>query len=400
MSTTNTPNRNYVFPLKDEDLESSNNLLLASFNAIDSDVHTLVTEKANSIDVDLSTEVDTKIATAVGDFGTGLDIYGTYENGDVNTDLTLNNKLLLKDIGTPAGWTSRVNVNEKGQVIGTDDLSKVNISDFAESEYVHITGTETITGDKTFSGVVNLSGGSTIPAGDIFDDASNVSTTKGWTADKIYTEVGLCVLTTAYTDAIVLSKAQNASVALGTQTIADFGIIDAYTKTETDALNWAWGDITSGVPTTISGYGITDAYTKTETYTQTETDALVWDWSDITTGVPTTLSGYGITDAISINSVGTVTAGATVNVDLSLNEVHTITMDQDVTFTVSNLVEGQRGSFLFIQDATGGWTMTVPTEAKFPAAAKNLSVAAGAIDKVDYVCIGGALYCTLDKDFS
>lgn len=49
-------------------------------------------------------------------------------------------------------------------------------------------------------------------------------------------------------------------------TLAGYGITDAYSKTQVDGLlapkaNWA---------ITLAGYGITDAYTKTETYTKTE----------------------------------------------------------------------------------------------------------------------------------
>jgi hypothetical protein len=106
-------------------------------------------------------------------------------------------------------------------------------------------------------------------------------------------------------------------------TLVGYGIIDAYTKTETNNLTWNWSAITNR-PTTASGYGITDVYTKTETnnltwnwsaitnrpttlvgygildaYTKTETNNLTWNWSAITNR-PTTLAGYGITDAATL----------------------------------------------------------------------------------------------------
>jgi hypothetical protein len=77
-------------------------------------------------------------------------------------------------------------------------------------------------------------------------------------------------------------------------TLAGYGITNAYTKTETVNLTWAWGSIT-GTPTTIAGYGITNAYTKTEV------NALTWPWTSIT-ATPTTLAGYGITNALSTSS--------------------------------------------------------------------------------------------------
>ena len=70
----------------------------------------------------------------------------------------------------------------------------------------------------------------------------------------------------------------------------------------------AWGSV-SGKPTTISGYSISDAYTKTEV------DALTWAWSDITTGTPTTLAGYGITDAVASSLLGAASGVATLGAD-------------------------------------------------------------------------------------
>jgi hypothetical protein len=71
------------------------------------------------------------------------------------------------------------------------------------------------------------------------------------------------------------------------------------------ALSIGWSQLTS-VPSTISGYGITDAYTEAEvdalllgkadvgdSYTKAEADALLADKADSAT----TLAGYGITDA-------------------------------------------------------------------------------------------------------
>jgi hypothetical protein len=78
-------------------------------------------------------------------------------------------------------------------------------------------------------------------------------------------------------------------------TIAGYGILDGYTKTQVDSKTWGWGSIT-GTPTTLAGYGITDAYTKAVT------DAKTWDFSSSITGKPTTLSGYGITNALTTSS--------------------------------------------------------------------------------------------------
>ena len=130
-------------------------------------------------------------------------------------------------------------------------------------------------------------------------------------------------------------------------TISEYGISDAYTKSEVDSLVdgfeehientvihvtqedktfWNslsasevdWEDIIN-TPTTVSGYGIVDVYTKTEVngliepfeehlndsvIHVTQEDKNFWnslsasevDWKDII-NTPTTVSGYGITDA-------------------------------------------------------------------------------------------------------
>lgn len=113
-------------------------------------------------------------------------------------------------------------------------------------------------------------------------------------------------------------------------TIAGYGITDAYTKTEVDALldalsfadidgsiadaqvpesavtqheaalSIGWSQLTS-VPTTLAGYGITDAYTKSAT------DTLLAAKADSAT----TLAGYGITDAYTKSAVDALLAALT-----------------------------------------------------------------------------------------
>jgi hypothetical protein len=77
-------------------------------------------------------------------------------------------------------------------------------------------------------------------------------------------------------------------------TLAGYGILDAYTKTQTDYLlsqkaNWA---------ITLGGYGITDAYTKAE----------VEQMLMLKAAVANTLGGYGITDAYTATQIDTLFA--------------------------------------------------------------------------------------------
>lgn len=80
-------------------------------------------------------------------------------------------------------------------------------------------------------------------------------------------------------------------------TIAGYGITDAYTSAQVDALLAG----KANVATTLAGYGITDAYTKTAT------DALLAAKANSAT----TLAGYGITDAYTSTQVDTLLGALT-----------------------------------------------------------------------------------------
>ena len=470
MSTINTQYRNYVFPLKDEDLESSNNLLKITTEAIDTDMNTLFTTKADSADTVSETTVDTKISDAITQYDTNLDIYGTYVNGDANTDATESNKLVLKTVMGSPGSYSKVTVNEKGLVVTAGDANKEDIADFTETDYVHILGTETVSGDKEFSGTVNFSGAVNLPGdtsvdpSSIFDDTSTNSTSKGWTANKIFTYISGYVPLTTFGDQAILDKVKNVD---GAGSGLDADLLDG----QQGSYYLDWSNL-SGVPTTVSGYGITDAYTKGEVDTLVSTseqgikfsvadiaarNALVAEANDLCvvqsdrivysydgsnwssffaldgihthafsslsskpttisgygitdafdgafsslSSKPTTISGYGITDAISFNTNNNITSATNVDIDFSVAENQTIVLDTNVTFTTSNLVQAQRGSLVLTQDATGSRTVTFPASFKFPSGTTpTLTTTADAIDKIDYVISGSNVLCTFTADFS
>lgn len=121
----------------------------------------------------------------------------------------------------------------------------------------------------------------------------------------------LCNFILAYLPALdaedstqVLKAAQKlvANFAVKATTLAGYGILDAYTKNQTDALlsgkaNWA---------ITLGGYGINDAYTKTEVNTLLNSKA----------NNASTLAGYGITDAYTIAEVNQIAADLNGQIDL------------------------------------------------------------------------------------
>ena len=100
----------------------------------------------------------------------------------------------------------------------------------------------------------------------------NVLTAAGIEPDKNkYNQLSLAI------SKIVGSSLAWANIKDKPTTLAGYGIIDAYTKTEA-------GTSFASKATTLAGYGITDAYTATQT-------------DNRYAGKATTLAGYGITDA-------------------------------------------------------------------------------------------------------
>jgi len=89
-----------------------------------------------------------------------------------------------------------------------------------------------------------------------------------------------------------------ASITSKPTTIGGYSITDAYTKSEVDnriTTGVSFSNITSK-PSTIVGYGITDSYTKVEGDSRFSGTAHTHSFA-VLTGKPTTVAGFGITDA-------------------------------------------------------------------------------------------------------
>ena len=64
--------------------------------------------------------------------------------------------------------------------------------------------------------------------------------------------------------------------------------------------------------------------------------------------------------------INALTAAATTDIDFSAANHHSITLDQNVTFTFSNVSAGQQGIIFVTENATGGYSFTLPATAKTP----------------------------------
>ena len=223
MSTVNTTHRNYIWPLKDEDLEASNTIIKSSFDMVDEDIHQLFSEKADVVDTIGEATVDTKISAAVN----SIDIYGTY-SGDVVTDITDNKVLNLKDVLTTPGTYTKITVNSKGLVTFGDQAQISDLGGFNIQDYLLNT--------------------------DIQD--SFISNSTLWSSSKIDGKFNNYVLLTNFSDSDILTKIKNVD---GIGSGLDSDQLDGQDGSYyLDFVN------TTNKPTTISGYGISDAYTKTE----------------------------------------------------------------------------------------------------------------------------------------
>jgi hypothetical protein len=99
------------------------------------------------------------------------------------------------------------------------------------------------------------------------------------------------------------------------------------------------------------------------------------------------------------DKVNALTAGATVSVDTDLAPIHTITLNQNTTFSFTNLSTGQTVTLIIRQDATGSRTGTF-TGVIFAGGTPTLSTAANAIDVVRIVRDGTSNLGIIDKAFA
>ena len=97
-------------------------------------------------------------------------------------------------------------------------------------------------------------------------------------------------------------------------------------------------------------------------------------------------------------------SGVTFNVNASLSNVHTVTLNSaTVTMTVLSFFSGQTVNVLIAQDAGGGRVITWPSGPAFKwpgGTIPTLSTAANAVDLLVVTYIGTSYYATLTKAFA
>lgn len=97
----------------------------------------------------------------------------------------------------------------------------------------------------------------------------------------------------------------------------------------------------------------------------------------------------------------TLTDGATINWDLSQNQVAKVTLGGNRTFAApTNLVEGATYILVLIQDGTGSRTITWNATYKFAGGtAPTLTTTANRADVITFICIGSVLFGVASLNF-
>ena len=104
------------------------------------------------------------------------------------------------------------------------------------------------------------------------------------------------------------------------------------------------------------------------------------------------------------SALNTLTDAATIAVDLSLANNHTVTLGDNRTLgNPTNAEPGQTGSIFIVQDGTGGRTLTPDTNWHFAkgGAHPTFSTAANAVDRIDYIVrTSTSIHCVATFNYS
>jgi len=124
--------------------------------------------------------------------------------------------------------------------------------------------------------------------------------------------------------------------------------------------------------------------------------------AEVNAGTDTTRVPTPATLQAKLYSTQTLTDGATVNWNLALGAMATVTLGDNRTLAnPTNLVAGASYILIITQDGTGGRTLAFGSAYKFPGGTDpTLSTAGGAVDIVAFLCDGTSLYGSFQGNFA
>ena len=347
----------------------------------------------------------------------------TLQNGAINTDgITINDN----DITTSRS-NDNLNISANGTgyiTLGTDDFDVIQNN--TRNDYgTNIVWTGSL-GSTDRKHVYNVGIKGTLSSdltssGGLRSELRGVLDTNGYdvTATSTQHQRGLNLLNT---NAIVQNTGGSASTATEANAINQQLIVSALASDQTlthAQVNSAvlYGYSSTGLTAAITnGYGYISYGMLDDGGSGSKTLASMYHFRADKSGIVPSTAEYGFysNDDDLLNRAGkferyrekinALTSSSTITVDCGLAPVHTVTLDTNTGFVVSNLGTGQTVTIIITQDGTGNRTASFGTDTstavKFPGGVPSLSAGGGDIDIVTVFNDGTNYLGNIAKDYS
>lgn len=270
-------------------------------------------------------------------------VTGTVDGRDVATDGTK-----LDGIEASADVTDTANVTAAGALMDSEVTNLAQVKAFDSSDYA--TAAQGTTADAalpkaggTMTGAITFASGQTFDGRDVSADGSKLDGIEsGATADQSASEILTAIKTVDGS-----SSGLDADLLDGQQGSYYTGYADT-----------AVANLVDSAPSTLD--------------TLNELAAALGDDPNFSTTVTNSiaaklpLAGGTMTGSIRLDQDALSASGGTLTIDLNAANNFKITMSANTTFAFSNVSAGRGGNLIIVQNATGGYSFTLPAACKTP----------------------------------
>jgi hypothetical protein len=293
----------------------------------------VISSISNTGTLTLPTSTDTLIGRATTDTLTNKTLTSPVINTGVSGTAILDDDTFATASATTLATSESIKayVDANAGAGTIDGLSDTNITTPADGALLFYDTTTSKWIDNVVSGDVTIAdtGVAAIGSGVIVNDDINASAAISVSKTALVDGTGLTL--TGDTLSVDASQTQITAVGtIATGTWQGTAIANAYVADDLTISGGTVDNTTIGATTPSSGV-----------FTTVSADAVTYDLNSVTSGSTTTL-------------------------DFTANSSHVVTMTQASTFAFSNVAAGQTGVIIIKQDATGGWSFTLPAVAKTP----------------------------------